>query len=85
VNGTLNASLPEPVTNREFSKTLGRVLGRPAIAPVPKLAISALRGGELADSVLWSQRVIPRRTLDLGYEFRFGEVEPALRDLLSRG
>jgi hypothetical protein len=85
VNGTLNASLPEPVTNREFSKALGRVLGRPAIAPVPKLAISALRGGELADSVLWSQRVIPRRTLDLGYEFRFGEVEPALRDLLSRG
>ncbi|HEX2468040.1 MAG TPA: TIGR01777 family oxidoreductase [Solirubrobacterales bacterium] len=84
VSGTLNASLPNPVTNREFSKALGRVLGRPAIAPVPKLAISALRGGELADSVLWSQRVIPRRVLDLGYRFRFPEVEPALRDLLSR-
>jgi uncharacterized protein len=85
VDGTLNASLPNPVTNREFSKALGRVLGRPAIAPVPKLAISILRGEELADSVLWSQRVIPRRALDLGYEFRFGEVEPALRDLLARG
>jgi uncharacterized protein len=85
VSGTLNASLPNPVTNREFSKALGRVLSRPAIAPVPKLAISALRGGELADSVLWSQRVIPRRALDLGYRFRWEQVEPALRDLLSRG
>jgi uncharacterized protein len=85
VSGALNAALPNPVTNREFSKVLGRVLGRPSIAPVPKFAISALRGGELADSVLWSQRVIPRRALDLGYEFRFPEVEPALRDLLSQG
>jgi uncharacterized protein (TIGR01777 family) len=85
VSATLNASLPNPVTNREFSKALGRVLGRPAVAPVPKFAISALRGGELADSVLWSQRVIPRRALDLGFEFRFPEVELALRDLLSRG
>jgi uncharacterized protein (TIGR01777 family) len=82
VNGTLNASLPNPVTNREFSKALGRVLRRPAIAPVPRFAVAALRGGELTDGVLWSQRVIPRRTLDLGYEFRFAEVEPALRDLL---
>jgi NAD dependent epimerase/dehydratase family enzyme len=82
VSGTLNASLPNPVTNREFSKALGRVLRRPAIAPVPRFAVAALRGGELTDGVLWSQRVIPRRALDLGYEFRFAEVEPALRDLL---
>jgi uncharacterized protein (TIGR01777 family) len=84
VNGTLNASLPNPVTNREFSKALGRVLRRPAIAPVPRFAVAALRGGELTDGVLWSERVIPRRALDLGYEFRFTEVEPALRDLLRR-
>jgi uncharacterized protein len=83
VSGTLNASLPNPVRNREFSKALGRVLRRPAIAPVPRFAVAALRGGELTDGVLWSQRVIPRRALDLGYEFRFGEVEPALRDLLG--
>jgi uncharacterized protein len=82
VSGVLNASLPNPVTNREFSKALGRVLRRPAIAPVPKFAIAALRGGELTDGVLWSQRVIPRRSLDLGYVFRFPELEPALRDLL---
>jgi uncharacterized protein (TIGR01777 family) len=83
VNGTLNASAPNQVTNREFSKTLGRVLRRPSFAPVPKLALTALRGEELADAVLWSQRVVPRRALDLGYEFRWPELEPALRDLLD--
>jgi uncharacterized protein len=83
VSGTLNAASPNPVTNREFSKTLGKVLRRPAVAPVPRFAIAALRGGELTDGVLWSQRVIPRRPLDLGYEFRFPELEPALRDLLG--
>ena len=56
----------------------------PAIAPAPKLAIAALRGGELADAIVASLRVIPRRALDLGFEFRFPDLEPALRDLLER-
>ena len=73
VAGPLNATAPEPVTNREFSKALGRVLGRPAVVPVPKLALSALRGGELAETIAGGQRVLPRRTLDLGYEFRYPE------------
>lgn len=81
-SGSLNASAPNPVTNREFSKELGSALRRPAVAPVPKVAIAALRGGELADTVTASQRAIPRRALDLGYEFRFDELGPALRDLL---
>jgi uncharacterized protein len=84
VSGTLNASLPNPITNREFTKALGRVLRRPAVAPVPRFVIAAILGRELADGSLWSQRVIPRRALDLGYEFRFPEIEPALRDLLAR-
>ena len=82
VDGTLNASAPNPVTNRAFSKALGRVLRRPAITPAPKIAIAALRGDELADSITDSMRVVPRRALDLGYVFRFPELEPALRDLL---
>lgn len=82
VTGAINACAPEAVTNREFSKALGAAHRRPAIAPVPKLAITAMRGSELADAVLWSQRVVPRRAQDLGYEFRFGEIGPALRDLL---
>lgn len=83
-SGAFNACSPNPVTNREFSQILGRILRRPAIVPVPKLAIAALRGGELADTVLSSQRAIPRRALDLGHEFRFPDLEPALRDLLAR-
>jgi len=84
VEGALNAGSPNPVTNREFSKTLGTVLGRPAVMPVPRLVVVAMRGEELTDQVLASIRVIPRRALDLGYRFRFGELEPALRDLLGR-
>lgn len=83
VSGTVNASAPEPVTNREFSRTLGRVLRRPAVMPVPKLAVAMMRGGELADTVAGGQRVIPRRALDLGFEFRYRELEPALRAALA--
>jgi uncharacterized protein (TIGR01777 family) len=82
VDGALNAAAPNPVTNREFSKALGRVLGRPAVVPAPRLALVALRGEELTEQVTASMRVIPRRALDLGYRFRFPEIEPALRDLL---
>ena len=81
-SGIVNACAPNPVTNREFSKALGGVLRRPAVVPAPKLAVRLLRGGELADAVTTSLRVVPRRALDLGYEFRFPELEPALRDLL---
>jgi uncharacterized protein (TIGR01777 family) len=84
VTGTVNAASPNPVTNREFSKALGRVLNRPALVPVPGFAVSILRGRELAETVKGGQRVLPRRTLDLGYEFRHPELEPALQDLLSR-
>ena len=84
VEGPLNAAAPGAVTNREFSKVLGKVLGRPAVMPVPRLALVALRGEELADQVLGSIRVVPRRALDLGYTFRFAELERALRDLLRR-
>ena len=84
VSGALNASAPNPVTNKEFSKALGRVLRRPAIAPVPRAALVAMRGEELADQILGSLRVMPRRALDLGFGFRFPEVEPALRNLLRR-
>jgi uncharacterized protein len=81
--GPLNSTSPNPVTNREFSKTLGKVLHRPAIAPVPRFVLVAARGEELTEQIMASLRVIPRRALDLGYQFRFPELEPALRDLLN--
>lgn len=81
--GPLNASAPNPVTNREFSKTLGKVLHRPAIAPIPRLALVAIRGEELTAQITASLRVVPARALELGYPFKFTELEPALRDLLT--
>ena len=84
VSGTLNASAPNPVTNRDFSKTLARVLNRPSLLPAPRFAVAAIRGQELTDAILSSLRVVPRRALDLGYEFRWTELEPALHDLLRR-
>jgi uncharacterized protein len=83
VSGTLNASSPNPVTNREFSTALGRVLHRPSFMPVPGFAVSLLRGRELAETVKGGQRVVPRRALDLGFDFQYPELEPALRDLLD--
>jgi uncharacterized protein (TIGR01777 family) len=82
VSGVINASAPNPVTNREFSKALGRALHRPAVIPVPKLAVTAMRGGELADAVAGGARVIPRRALDLGFEFRHPEIDEALESAL---
>ena len=81
--GTFNATGPEPVTNRDFSKALGRALGRPSIVPAPKLALVARFGGEAADSLAGGQRAVPRRALDLGYEFRHSDVDAAIRAALS--
>jgi len=83
VRDPVNACAPTPATNREVMQALGRALGRPAVLPVPRRALVAMRGEELTGQILASIRVLPRRALDLGYEFRFAEVEPALRDLLS--
>ena len=71
------------MTNRELSKTLGRVLHRPAAVPVPGFALNLRFGSEFAETVRGGQRVMPRRTLDLGYGFEHPELEPALRDLLA--
>ncbi len=83
VQGPLNAAAPAPVRNRDLARALGKVLHRPALLPVPPLAVR-LALGEVASAVLASQRVVPRKALELGYRFRFAEVEPALRELLGR-
>jgi uncharacterized protein len=80
--GPVNATAPEPVTNLEFSKALGRALHRPAIAPVPGFAIHALYGG-MAKLVIDGQRALPRRTLELGYAFKHPSLDEALRSALQ--
>ncbi len=82
VTGVVNATSPNPATNRDFSKALGRALGRPAVVPVPGLVLDLKFGGEFGRVLRGGQRVIPRRVLDLGYEFRHPELGEALRDLL---
>jgi uncharacterized protein len=82
VTGTINAAAPNPVTNREFSKALGRALHRPAVIPVPKLAVTMMRGSELANAVAGGARVVPRRASDLGYEFKHTEIDEALEAAL---
>jgi NAD dependent epimerase/dehydratase family enzyme len=75
---------PEPVTNRAFTKTLGRVLGRPTLIPAPAFALR-LALGEMADATLLaSTRVRPVRLRESGYTFRFPVLEGALRHALGR-
>lgn len=82
-SGAFNLSAPEPVTNADFSRALGRVLRRPAFAPVPALALKLLYG-EMAVIVVTGQRAVPAHLLADGYAFRQPELEPALRDVLGR-
>jgi hypothetical protein len=78
VAGPLNVTAPNPVTNRELARTLGRVLGRPALLPAPAFALRIILG-EMADMVLTGQRVLPARAQAAGFTFRHVELEPALR------
>lgn len=80
--GPLNVTAPSPVTNNDFSRALGRALHRPAVLPVPGLALRLLYG-EMAQIVTTGQRVVPRRLTELGFQFRHPEVERALIDVLG--
>ena len=82
VRGVVNATAPKPATNRELSKALGRALNRPAVVPVPGLTLDLMYGKEFGRVLRGGQRVMPRRALDLGYEFRHPELDEALEDLL---
>ena len=81
--GAVNVTAPNPVTNAELSRALGRTLRRPAFLPVPGFAIGLLYG-EMAQVVTTGQRALPRRLEGMGFEFLHGDLEPALRDVLNR-
>jgi uncharacterized protein len=80
--GPVNATAPEPATNKDFSHALGRAIHRPALAPVPGLAVKALYG-DMAEMVTAGQRAIPQRALELGYRFRHPDLDEALRSALA--
>ncbi len=81
--GPVNATAPNPVTNKEFSKQLGKALGRPAIMPIPGFAMKAIRGPEFGQVLTEGQRVYPKNAIDLGYEFKQPELPGALAQLLK--
>jgi uncharacterized protein len=80
VSGPVNLVAPNPVTNAEFARTLASVLGRPAMVPVPRFALSVLLGEMGEETVLASQRVVARRLLENGFKFKFPTLEEALWD-----
>ncbi|MFN4258949.1 MAG: TIGR01777 family oxidoreductase [Gemmataceae bacterium] len=81
--GPLNGTAPNPVTNKEFAKTLGKTLCRPSFLPTPAFALRLMLG-EVADVVTTGQRVLPHKAKSLGYDFRFTELAAALEDLLRK-
>jgi len=84
IEGPLNVTAPNPVTNRAFSKALGRTLKRPAIAPTPGFVLKLIFGEMAQALLLEGQKVLPSRAIETGYRFRFPEVDLALQDLLKR-
>jgi uncharacterized protein (TIGR01777 family) len=84
LEGPVNVTAPEPVTNREFTRILGKVLDRPAVLRVPGAALKAVYGEMAEAAILSSARVEPRLLLDSGYRFQDRDLESALRHVLRR-
>jgi uncharacterized protein (TIGR01777 family) len=83
IHGAVNAASPNPVRNEEFTKTLGEVLYRPTLLPLPEFAVSMIFG-EMGDALLLaSTRVLPKRLLDAGFEFKYPELKAAVENAVS--
>ena len=82
ISGVWNATSPNPVTNAEFTREMGKVLHRPAVFPVPPFGLK-LAFGEMGQHMLDSARVIPEAATKAGFSFRYPQLAPALQDLLS--
>ena len=81
--GAFNLTAPNPVTSREFSQTLGKVMGRPSVIPVPGFAMK-MTLGEVSMTALEGQRVIPKRLLELGFKFKYPDLEDALLEIVNQ-
>ncbi len=84
IDGAINASSPNPVTMKDFSKRLGKILHRPYFFNVPLLVLK-IAFGEAAESIVASQRVFPEKLLISGFKFKFDMIEESLKDLLKSG
>ncbi|KAG1694858.1 Epimerase family protein [Nymphon striatum] len=82
LTGAINGTAPNPVTNKEFSKTLGKVLKRPAFFPMPSFVVKLLFGQMGEELLLSGQRVVPEKMISEGYQFQYASLENALRDIV---
>jgi NAD dependent epimerase/dehydratase family enzyme len=80
--GPINGTAPNPVTNKQFGKALGRALHRPAFMWTPKLMLRIFLG-EVANIIATGQRVLPKKALALGYQFKFPHIDEALADIVQ--
>ncbi|MBN8867017.1 MAG: TIGR01777 family oxidoreductase [Solirubrobacterales bacterium] len=83
VSGPVNATAPNPVTNKAFSKALGKELGRPAVLPLPGFALDIVKGSGVGHAAREGQRVFPRKATEGGYEFKQPDLDGALANLLA--
>ncbi len=84
LEGPVNLTSPTPVTNRDYARILGRVLGRPSFWWIPPIALELVAGRQRAREVLLSsERIVPEKLLAAGFRFRHPHLEPALRELLA--
>ena len=82
ISGPINCTAPQPVRNREFTKALGKALGRPTFMPAVPGFVIKLKMGEFGSVLLNGQKVLPKRLLDMGFSFQFSNIDEALGDLL---
>jgi uncharacterized protein (TIGR01777 family) len=82
ISGPLNFCAPDPVTNRDLAACLGKTLKRPAVLPAPAFMLRLILG-EFSQVLLGSQRTVPRKLLDHGFEFRYPQIDPALQDIVN--
>ena len=83
-SGPVNVTAPSPVTNEQFTRELAAAMHRPAMVPVPAFALRTILGREMADALLLGgQRVLPATAQQLGFQFKFAKLEPALRDIFQ--
>jgi hypothetical protein len=82
VSGPVNATAPAPVTSRQFARALGRALHRPSLIPAPAFALK-IALGEMAESLLTGQRVLPARAQALAFHFRYPEIDQAFRGIFE--
>jgi len=84
IKGAINGTAPNPVTNKEFSSTLARVLNRPAFLTMPAFMLKLMLGEMAQELLLSGQHVIPKKILDAGYNFQYAELEGALQEVVKK-